>query len=916
MLNSIDELKATKSWKYLNHIDESSSLLAIKFIEHITPILATIKTHFPYYTRHDAQHGYQVLKRIEDILLDSCFEINQSGRFDSSEIFLLICAAYAHDLGMTVFPGEKEGLLKQLEIIEQEGWEQSVFLQSYLRNEHSTRGGEYINSKAHEIGIPQNLVYPLHQLMSSHNWSIQQIETEFSRRTAANHKEIYLQQLACILCIADSIEFSDSRVIDGVLDQLIAKSDIESITSYRENMKHFCIQNSVAVADDGKILFSGTFDDPNVLNLAHKTVDLIDEWVRNYCDIDYSSKIKRLRIRSDSVSRNFNSLNFDFIRLGIRIKKENVIKLISSNSLWASTTLAAIKELLQNSVEACRYRQFNSSKSANYIPLIKVKIDFIDNNLVVEDNGCGMSRNVVLNNFLTVGNSRSFEPTYKSGNYLPLSKFGIGFWSVFTIAKECEVETSQYEQVKPDNITVTDGLRFTINIGEFNDYTVFGKIKRIPGTCIKLQIKDDVNLKEIALNIPYLMTCSEIPVQISINEKTTVIDTQLKLPSFQEMFGPKTQSAKKGNIDSFRYTASDDDFDFIYDIYYQKTPKISFLLWDGSTFNVQHVGAKGKCQFSICGFKINITEYNELYYSSSVGCYILNAKKPDGFNYNLSRNALIENEKSDLIKRKILEFTYAAYRSFLKSHNIYDSEHIYRLNIETRRNRGGGYPFWSGSQFRQAFRNNSDLICFRLTELGASDDYQQANPIHVNLKELYNNNYKICTNIGSFHLNVPPGTNVIQLRNILMYSLLTQHFKGQEKKAFYHELNPELMMLFDNCHSVLVEVLTLPSVSSNQAIKIPIISFKTSELDWNETKTEMMKISQGSWQGIIHFYELKSGNYIMLDHNRVIIDKHSSLANDIKSLYINGDLKEISDLVYQLSLADKGFIDDSISKYI
>jgi hypothetical protein len=124
------------------------------------------------------------------------------------------------------------------------------------------------------------------------------------------------------------------------------------------------------------------------------------------------------------------------------------------------------------------------------------------------------------------------------------------------------------------------------------------------------------------------------------------------------------------------------------------------------------------------------------------------------------------------------------------------------------------------------------------------------------------------------------------------------------------------MMLFDNCHSVLVEVLTLPSVSSNQAIKIPIISFKTSELDWNETKTEMMKISQGSWQGIIHFYELKSGNYIMLDHNRVIIDKHSSLANDIKSLYINGDLKEISDLVYQLSLADKGFIDDSISKYI
>ncbi len=60
--------------------------------------------------------------------------------FTPAEIFLLIGAAYAHDLGMTVFPGEEDALLDNLGIKGSPGWEIHPDLQAYLRDAHSLRG--------------------------------------------------------------------------------------------------------------------------------------------------------------------------------------------------------------------------------------------------------------------------------------------------------------------------------------------------------------------------------------------------------------------------------------------------------------------------------------------------------------------------------------------------------------------------------------------------------------------------------------------------------------------------------------------------------------------------------------------------------------------------------------------------------
>ncbi len=112
--NPISELKQTELWNYLYRIDPVYAERAETFVDRIAPVLATIVDYFPYYTRHDAHHGYQVAKRIGQILDPQCLVPESPLALSAQEAYLLIAAAYAHNLGMTVFPGEEDNLRQQL----------------------------------------------------------------------------------------------------------------------------------------------------------------------------------------------------------------------------------------------------------------------------------------------------------------------------------------------------------------------------------------------------------------------------------------------------------------------------------------------------------------------------------------------------------------------------------------------------------------------------------------------------------------------------------------------------------------------------------------------------------------------------------------------------------------------------------
>lgn len=172
----ITELKETKLYIHLQLLNQEYADRITTFVCEIAPLLATIEKHFPYYTRHDAHHGYQVVRRMENCLLPSCFDSGKPEALIAQEIFLLIAAAYTHDLGMTVFPGEEQALATKLNLPLEPGWQTNEILQRYLRQNHSSRGGKYIDKNAEQLGVPRNLIAALDLLMKAHNDSIPQLQ--------------------------------------------------------------------------------------------------------------------------------------------------------------------------------------------------------------------------------------------------------------------------------------------------------------------------------------------------------------------------------------------------------------------------------------------------------------------------------------------------------------------------------------------------------------------------------------------------------------------------------------------------------------------------------------------------------------------------------------------------------------------
>jgi hypothetical protein len=915
---STTELKDTKLWIYLNEIDSQLAECSIIFVQQITPILKSIQDIFLYYTRHDAHHGYRVLKRIEQIINKDCLIKDSNLSFSNVEVFLLICSSYAHDLGMAVFPNEEDQLLAQLGIAKDSHWKNDINLQKYLRKSHSERSGDYVDKNYETLKVPKNLVSPLDLLMKAHNLSINELEIQLGVRMAGGEKELNLKQLACILCIADSLEFSETRIVEGVLNTLKEKikdyNDEEALISYKENMKHVCIGDSVAIGDDGKIIISGTFNDPEVLNLAYKTVDFIESWTRDYLDIDFKSPLKRLIIRGDSIEKNLIIKGSDFERIGIRMKKENIINLISSDSIWAGNGAIVIRELLQNSVEACRYRLFHSSKAENYFPEIIIICNKEERTICVSDNGCGMSRNVILNNFLTVGNSRSWDPSYGSSNFNSLARFGIGFWSSFTIANNAIIETAPFEQLfnKIDFNDKVEGLKFSISVSEFKDYTVFHNIKRSPGTSIKIYLKNNINIEDLLINLRSLVICSEIPIKITVDDDIYFIPTETILPSLQEITGPKFQVAIEKDVKEFTFNKTIGELDiklkFLYRIENNAT---TFKLDQKSIILELFSPVFSHVKFAICGFATDSRTNDLIFDLSRVGVMISNTTNPAGYIFNLTRFSLMPSKEISKSKEILTDAIHEGYKQFLIATNSFNKKTIYNLNQESRANGGNVYGAYSQSKLFYFYSKISELLVFKLIRIENGFNIKNA-PTRY---ELFDDLKNLDLELWSYTLGIYNKEVTLQPeQNSDYFYELVAAFNIPNNKTYYLEPNSEVDMLFDNDPNSFVQImeLKLPSM----ILKLPFIKIHTNSLALLEKNDSFLCDIRGVWSGFILEKEIFGANFIFLGQNKLIVKPNSFVSKEIKALYGKGQIIKLCEFVRLLEQALQGYVDESILKYM
>ena len=123
------------------------------------------------------------------------------------------------------------------------------------------------------------------------------------------------------------------------------------------------------------------------------------------------------------------------------------------HSLYTSRDIF-LRELISNSSDALDKLRFESNKGTEIIDndlLLEIKIDFDDKKKIVtvHDTGIGMTRDELIKNIGTIAKSgtadflKQLTDSKQDANNI-IGKFGIGFYSVFMVAKKVVIKTKSF----------------------------------------------------------------------------------------------------------------------------------------------------------------------------------------------------------------------------------------------------------------------------------------------------------------------------------------------------------------------------------------------------------------------------------------------------------------------------------------
>lgn len=912
----VEELRSTRVFGHLASQSTQYAERAIRFLQAIAPILATTSRHFPLYTRHDAHHGFQVVRRLEEVLQVECLETGSSKSLGTPELFLLIAAAYAHDLGMTVFPGEEAELSAKLNLPKLE-WETSVALTDYLRREHSKRGGAYIHRNALDLGVPENLVAPLDWIMKSHNLSVSELETKLRGPFAADDRVLDVRQLAAILCVADAIEFSDTRVLEGVVALARQTAGDAAAISYRENRKHDCIRDSLAVSDDGQVVVSGTFDDGEVLALAHRTFDDMEGWIRGYCDIDRQSKVPRLKIRPEPFLRRLDMPGATFERLGVRMSKRAVIDLVASNAVWKGSTGAPIRELVQNAVEACRFRLHHSSPADGYKPRVKIEFDRTGHKVTVSDNGCGMSLRTVVNHFLSVASSRAKEPAYATESYAPIARFGTGFWSVFTIARKAEIRSLAFESSSSNGA----GLQFEVSLDELKDYTVFRECSMVTGTSVTLCLRPEVVVDDTFEQCRRLLISAAVPIELIFDGTADEIPPDVPDVTATRLLGPKMNSITADGLHVFQWRGQAKDVDVAVGLVYRiEDQETTFRLNQHTSVMARLDRSLGQITTAVCGFLAPLRPSNMCLDLWRVGTAIANVRSPRGIEYSLDRGQVLESERSIQIGRTITQCVHDGYRVFLRERGAYDPASIYRLNEESELSGGNVFDVYTGGELSVAAEDYPDLLCFRLHEVDAARKPEDASVFHLDWNGLRKLSGTCFVAQTALDFPAPEGlSQSIYPEQLLPIAYaaaaIIKHREGLAEPVYVLEANRRASMLFDADPKSTIQEVGLPIGPGGTNAQMVLQRWGLQNLTLNPAEHQIISTVQGRWTGALYARDFESHRgvpYAFLGRHRVIIKADSKLYDQCKLLKQQERLSKLAELIDDLQLHSQGFDPESV----
>lgn len=435
----------------------------------------TIRDTFPMFTLHDETHICNVMRIMENLLGE---RINDLSR---DEAAMLVLAASCHDIGMSVSERDKAELLRDIDRINK-----------YLDSHHS----EYVKAYSNGSDTPQmtdemiqNYFRTIHHervwdLLGNFEWPFV-LEGRVDRndliKICQSHGKdiasltnleprgtVDLRFCAILLRLSDILDYDTSRAPRAVYEYSgLNEAEGASFEKSKEEWKkHFSsrgfdflhIRNREA-----KYLldFSATCKSMNVEQTVNSYLDWVDKELAD-CDRELSrfeGKWKDL-ILPDKIQRNITAEGYVSGQYRLTLDQEQVMDLLVGKDLYSDPAVF-VRELIQNAIDAVRTReQLDKNLPRGWKPQIKIRT-WMDNEgyhwFRIEDNGIGMTEDVIKNYFLKIGRSYYNSDTFKKekircradSDYMPISRFGIGILSCFMGDKDLnrvEVSTKHFNE--------------------------------------------------------------------------------------------------------------------------------------------------------------------------------------------------------------------------------------------------------------------------------------------------------------------------------------------------------------------------------------------------------------------------------------------------------------------------------------
>lgn len=551
---------------------------ASRFVEIATPMVDSIASGpFRIYTLHNRDHAKKLLHIAEYITSRDTI-----ASLTPFECLLFLYSAYLHDMGMVVTDTELckfvesddfadvlnawpqlrsnlNGLRTRLSLVSEEERPaielaiseiHQIAATHYFRPRHATEDRyrgllERIRSVEGAADLFQirgiSFADELIDICVSHNLSATVLgelrnahEDRFERHVVVSGHNANTQFLAALLRLTDILDFERTpRVLFdslGLKNRTFPGSEV-SLTEWE---KHMAVQQ--LEIRDSELLVRARCRHPAIEAAVRQFVQIIEEEIRTTLSVvkrNQQEIVDRYRFRLPSVVRcELRSDGYKFLDISLSLDESAVMSLLMGTSLYR-TPMAAIRELIQNAVDACKVRQTLSSIHGTGSIQITDHVDDEGRRwIAVRDEGIGMDEYVLKSYFFKVGRSyytsSDFERLIRStGVPAPAlaSRFGIGFLACFMLADLVEIETTPYFHNSTSGIQ--KGLRVSIErLG------ALAYVQDVPfatlGTTIRLRLKQNLGdgervCSEAADYIRATVVRSHVPISVMLSGKKVEI---------------------------------------------------------------------------------------------------------------------------------------------------------------------------------------------------------------------------------------------------------------------------------------------------------------------------------------------------------------------------------------------------------